>query len=92
MPFTLGANINWNPSYTTRLSDVQTVVQGRKLVVDANALWVFMPGVQLRLTATNLAPADYLLGGTFDTDTERETSQTTTRTYINWQLRLELKL
>jgi len=92
VPLTLGANVNWNPAYTTRLSDVQTASQGRKMVVDANALWVFAPGVQLRLTASNLAPADYLLGGSFDTDLERETTQTTTRTYVNWNLRLELKL
>lgn len=92
VPLTLGGSANWNPAYTTRLSDVQTVDQGRKIVVDANALWVFAPGVQLRLTASNLAPSDYVTGGSFDTDTERETTQTTARTYVNWQLRLELKL
>ncbi len=92
VPLTLGGSANWNPAYTTRLSDVQTVDQGRKIVVDANALWVFAPGVQLRLTASNLAPSDYVNGGSFDTDTERETTQTTARTYVNWQLRLELKL
>ena len=46
VPLTLGGSVNWNPAYTTRLSEVQTVDQGRKLVVDANALWVFAPGVQ----------------------------------------------
>jgi len=92
VPLTLGGSVNWNPAYTTRLSEVQTAQQGGKLVVDANALWVFSPGVQLRLTASNLAPADYQLGGTFDTASERETTQTTARSYVNWQLRLELKL
>ncbi len=92
VPLTLGGSVNWNPAYTTRLSEVQTVDQGRKLVFDASALWVFTPGVQLRLTANNLAPSDYMIGGSFDTDTERETTQTTARTYVNWQLRLELKL
>jgi outer membrane receptor for ferrienterochelin and colicins len=92
VPLTLGGSVNWNPAYTTRLSEVQTVDQGRKLVVDANALWVFAPGVQVRLTANNLAPADYVIGGSFDTDTERETTQTAARTYVNWQLRLELRL
>jgi outer membrane receptor for ferrienterochelin and colicins len=92
VPLTLGGSINWNPAYTTRLSEVQTAHQGGKLVVDANALWVFSPGVQLRLSASNLAPAEYLTGGSFDTDTERETTRTTARTYVNWQLRLELRL
>jgi len=92
VPLTLGGSVNWNPAYTTRLSEVQTVDQGRKLVVDANALWVFAPGVQVRLTANNLAPVDYVIGGSFDTDTERETTQTAARTYVNWQLRLELRL
>jgi iron complex outermembrane receptor protein len=92
VPLTLGANVNWNPAYTTRLSDVQIATQGRKIVIDANALWVFTPGVQLRLTASNLDPADYLTGGSFDTALERETTQTTARTYVNWQLRLEMKL
>jgi len=92
MPRRLGCNLNWNPAYKTQLSDVQAVTVGRKLVVDANALWVFSPSLQLRLTASNLAPADYVLGSSFDTETERDTSQTTAGTCVNWQLRLELKL
>jgi outer membrane receptor for ferrienterochelin and colicins len=92
MPLRLGCNLNWNPAYKTQLSDVQAVTVGRKLVVDANALWVFSPSLQLRLTASNLAPADYVLGSSFDTETERDTSQTTAGTCVNWQLRLELKL
>ena len=92
VPLTLGASVNWTPAYTTRLSEEQSVTQGAKLVVDANALWVFTPGVQLRLTASNLVPADYQTGGSFDSDKERETTQTTARTFVNWQLRLELKL
>ncbi len=92
LPLTLGASINWTPGYTTQLSSVQSATLGHKTVVEANALWVFSPGVQLRLTANNLAPADYRLGGSFVTATESETTQTTARTFVNWQLRLELKL
>ena len=96
LPLAVGASINWNPDYTTQESAVQAVTQGRKLVVDANALWTFSPGVQLRLTASNLTAADYQTGGSFDeittAGTLRDTSQTTARSFVNWQLRLELKL
>jgi len=39
-----------------------------------------------------MAPLDYVTGGSFDTGTLREISQTTARSYLNWQLRLEMKL
>ena len=92
MPLTLGGNVNWTPVYDTRLSATQTVHQGRKFVIDANALWVFDPALQLRLTASNVTAADYVTGGTVDTATFRETARTTARSYANWQLRLEMKL
>ena len=94
VPLTLGGNLNWNPAYDTRLSDVQTAFQGRKLGFDAYGLWVFNPALQLRLTLSNLGPRDYLTGGSV-TDTGggfRETSLTTAPTYLNAQLRLEIKL
>ena len=91
-PLTLGGNVAWVPGYDTRLSATQTARQGRKLVVDANALWVFDPSLQLRLTASNLTAADYVTGGTVDTPAFRETARTTARSYANWQLRLEMKL
>ena len=94
MPLTLGGNVNWNPAYDTRLSDVQTAYQGRKLGFDAWGLWVFNPALQLRLTLSNIGPRDYLTGASV-TDTGggfRETSLTTAPTYLNAQLRLEIKL
>ena len=92
IPLTLGGNLNWNPAYTTRVSEIQTAYQGKKTVIDAYALWTFSPALQLRVLASNLAAADYATGGSIDTDTVRETSQTTARSYVNWQLRLEMKL
>ena len=98
LPLTLGASLNWTPSYTTRLSDVQSATTGSKLVVDASALWTFSPSARLRLSATNLTAADYQTGSSYETDTaplnvaQLETAQTTARSYVNWQLRLELKL
>ena len=94
VPLTLGGNLNWTPSYSTRIADDQTAFQGRKLVFDAYGLWVFNPALQLRLTLSNLGPRDYLTGGSV-TDTGggfRETSLTTAPTYLNAQLRLEIKL
>ena len=94
VPLTLGGNVNWNPAYDTRLSDVQTAYQGRKLGFDAWGLWVFNPALQLRLTLSNIGPRDYLTGASV-TDTSggfRETSLSTAPTYLNAQLRLEIKL
>ena len=92
LPLKLGANLSLNPAYDTRLSETQTAFQGRKRVLDLNALWTFSPSVQLRLSAVNLGPLDYVTAGTIDTATLRETAETTTRSYTSWQLRLETKL
>ena len=97
-PLTIGGNVNWTPGYDTRLSEIQTATQGRKVVVDAYGLWVFGPALQMRLTASNLNPRDYLTGGSVDAVDPvtvapyRETSTTTARTFVNVQLRLEMKL
>ncbi len=95
-PFTLGGNLNWVPGYTTRTDANQTVSVSRKQVWDAYALWAFNPNTALRLLASNLAAEDY------DTTTvnttlpplanERSTVVSGGPSYINWQLRLELKL
>ena len=97
VPMTIGGNLNWTPGYSTRLSDVQTASIGRKLVVDAYALWVFNPALQVRLTLSNLDARDYVFASTVDGPNfqgvpVRETSQTTQPTYVNVQLRVEMKL
>ena len=97
-PLTLGGNLNWTPGYDTRVSDTQTAAQGRKRVIDGYALWVFNPALQLRVTASNLNPRDYLTGGSVDSVDPvtlvpyRESSMNTAPTYLNLQLRLEMKL
>jgi iron complex outermembrane receptor protein len=48
-PLTVGGNINYTPSYDTRLSEDQTASIGSKRVFDAYALWTFKPGLALRL-------------------------------------------
>jgi iron complex outermembrane receptor protein len=91
-PLTFGGNVNFNPAYTTRISDAQTAFQGRKTTVDAYALWTINPGLRVRLSAGNLAPRDYVTASTIDTDALRETARTTLQTDVYWALRLELKL
>ena len=92
LPLSLGGNLNWTPGYSTRLSDVQTAEQGRKVVADAYALWVFSPTLQLRTSFSNLDPRDHVSGGSVVDAGVRETSQTTAPTYLNVQVRLEIKL
>jgi len=76
---------------------VQTATIGRKLVADIYGLWTFSPTLALRATASNLAAADYVYGSTVDgPDFQgipvRESSRTTAPTFVNVQLRLEMKL
>ena len=98
VPLTLGGNINWVPGYTTRLDSDQTRTVSSKQVWDAFALWTISPTVGLRLLGNNLTARDYETVNVNDTvvtatnATERSTSRNIGPSYINWQLRLELKL
>jgi len=97
VPLAIGGNVNWTRGYTTRLSDVQTAVVGSKLVIDAYGLWTFSPALALRLSFSNLDPREYVTGSAVDgPDVSgvlvRETSQTRAPTFVNVQLRLEMKL
>ncbi len=97
-PFTLGGNVNWVPGYTTRTDTNQTVKVDRKQVWDVYALWTFNPTVALRLLGSNLAAEDYDTTTASDTRppgssaTERSTVTSGGPSYVNWQLRLELKI
>ena len=97
LPLTIGGNLNVTPGYDTRISEEQTALIGLKRVFDAYALWTLQPGMQLRLSASNLGPRDYLTGGSLDFESApgvftRETSRTVATSFTTWQLRLELKL
>ena len=97
LPLTLGGNVNWVPGYTTRVDVDQTVTVSRKTVWDAYALWTFNPAVAVRLLGSNLDPRDYssitaddgpgTAGGT-----ERTTVASRGPSYVNLQIRLELKI
>jgi iron complex outermembrane receptor protein len=92
IPLTVGGSTNWTPGYVTRISDQQTAIQGTKTILDAYALWVFDPRMQVRVTASNVVPRDYMTGSTFDDSGIRETATTLAPTSINVQVRLEMKL
>lgn len=91
-PLTIGGSLNLTPAYRTRISEDQVVEFGRKRQLDAYALWVFDPAVQLRVLASNLAPQDYVSSNTVVADALRTRSRTIAETSVNWQMRLELKL
>lgn len=92
IPLTVGGNLNWVPGYRTQLAEGQVSTVSTKRVWDAFALWTFSPAVGLRLLGTNLDPHDYVTTNAITLDTLRETARTQAPSYVNWQLRLELKL
>jgi iron complex outermembrane receptor protein len=96
-PLSVGGNVNWTPGYTTRLTDIQAASVSSKVVVEAYGLWTFNPGLAVRLSLSNLDPRDYVTGSAVDGPDAfgvavRESAQTRAPTYINVQLRLEMKL
>jgi iron complex outermembrane receptor protein len=96
-PLTLGGNINWTPSGVTKTDVGQFSRVTDKRVWDAYALWTFSPSVALRLLGNNLVPRDYTTTSISElanmpTGNERTTVASSGPSYINWALRLELKL
>lgn len=91
-PLTLGGNLNLTPSYRTQVSEIQALTTPVKHQLDVYALWVFDPTAQLRLNVTNLNAADYVTSSVFDLDTTRQRQVSTSRTYVNFRISLELKL
>ncbi len=93
LPLSLGASVNITPGYQVQLSDIQSNSVGTKAVTDAFVLWAIRPGAQLRFSANNLLPRDYLNTTTsFPNATQRHENASANRSKINWGLRLELKL
>ncbi len=92
LPLTLGGNVNHTPGYRTRLEADRAIVQSEKTVLDAYALWTFSPELKLRLSLSNALAPDTSATTIVDSGTLTETNRTTTRSFINTQLRLEMKL
>ena len=92
LPLTVGANLNFTPSYSVQQIDSQVYEQGVKRVIDAYALWRFSPQAQMRLSLSNLSPRDYQSATTIALDDgSAQTQDTLARTYLVVNLRLELK-
>ncbi len=97
LPLTFGGNLNWTPGYTTRLSDDQRIIQGSKMVLDSYVLWSISPASQLRVSLGNMAARDYVSTSTLESVNSsaqpvRETTTSTAPSWLNLQVRLELKL
>ena len=96
IPLTLGGNVNWVPGYTTKTDVGQFVNVSTKRVWDMYALWTFNPAVAVRLLGNNIAPRDYTNTAISEvpgfTGNERTTVASSGPSYLNLQLRLELKL
>lgn len=92
LPLTLGGNVNLTPGYTTRLSENQWLVQSAKRVFDAYALWTVNPGMRLRLSASNLLAEEAQSTSTYVTASSFDSTASTSPTFVNWRLQLELKL
>ena len=97
LPWTVGGNLNWTPGYTTQLSDTQTSTQADKTMLEAYGVWTVQPGMQLRLSASNIVARDYLTSGTQLSanalgQTLRDSTSNVAPTAVNFQVRLEMKL
>jgi iron complex outermembrane receptor protein len=91
-PLSAGATLGWTPGYATRVSQAEFGEIGVRRQWDAYALWRFSPVMQLRLSASNLAPRDDVTLNSIESLALREVSRTVQDTSTNWQARLEFKL
>jgi outer membrane receptor for ferrienterochelin and colicins len=91
-PLSVGSNVNHTPGYRTQLEADRAIVQSEKNVLDAFALWTFGPELKLRLSLSNALAPDTASTTIVDSAALTETSRTTTRSFVNTQLRLEIKL
>ena len=91
-PLTLGGNVNYNPGYTTRMSDVQLLTVSQKRVMDLYGLWRVDSTTAWRLTLSNLDPRYYNTGSSYSSSSVVENSNTQNRSWTSVQILLEKKL
>jgi outer membrane receptor for ferrienterochelin and colicins len=91
-PLTLGGNVNHTPGYRTRLDVDRWIVQSEKTVLDAYALWTFSPELRLRLSLSNLSAPDSVTSTEVMSGTLLQDNRSANRSFVNTQLRLEIKL
>lgn len=91
-PFTVGGNLNYNPGYTTRTSDVQWWTVSQKRVLDVYAVWRVDNNTSWRMTLSNLDPRYYNTQSLYNTTNFVESNNTRNQSWTNVQIRLEKKL
>jgi iron complex outermembrane receptor protein len=91
-PLTLGASYNWTPETVVQTSLAENVFTGTKRQVDVYGLWKFSAATQLRLSANNLSPQEYITARTVAAPALITASSTDTHTYTTYGVRLEMKL
>lgn len=92
LPLSMGASVNITPAYDLQLSDMQRNSVGSRIVTDAFLLWFINPQTQMRISANNLLPHDYLNTSSLVNDGQRQVNESANQSRINWGLRLEMKL
>jgi iron complex outermembrane receptor protein len=92
LPISLGASVNITPGYDLQLSDIQSSSVGAKIVTDTFLVWFINPNAQLRFSANNLLPRDYLNTSSVLNGTQRQDNDSANQSKIRWGVRLELKL
>lgn len=91
-PLTVGGNLNYNPGYTTRTSDVQWLSVTQKRVLDLYGLWRVDGNTAWRLTLSNLDPRLYNMHSLYNSGSVVENSTTRNRSWVNVLVMLEKKL
>ena len=92
LPISMGASVNITPGYDLQLSDIQSSSVGAKVVTDAFLVWFINPNAQMRFSANNLLPRDYLNTSSVLNGTQRQDNESANQSEIRWGVRLELKL
>jgi iron complex outermembrane receptor protein len=92
LPLTLGGNLNWTPQTVVQTSATELATTGVKRQADVYGLWRFSPNTQLRVSANNLGARDYETARLVTTGGPTQFTDTVTRTYTTFGVRLELKL
>ncbi|NDB11987.1 MAG: TonB-dependent receptor [Betaproteobacteria bacterium] len=91
-PLRLGGNLNFTPGFTTRTEESAVLQSGLKRVWDAYGLWIFSPNSQVRLSASNLHPIDFVSTRAQVVGSLRQEVTSFNQSYINWRIQWELKL
>ncbi len=92
LPLGLGASLNYTPVTTLQSTREAATRSSKKQVLDGYASWNFDTNTALRLSATNLAPQDYLNDSYTVAPEKTVATQNWGRTYTVWSLRLEMKV